>query len=320
MAYAAIAAISKVFNMTDELYTRTTGKLKKSTHSAFGDTYEKKRGTSTIYTLGDDDDNSEQHPTGTLSPTQKKFIESFLQGITHSSNVDIDLHTKAIHWIGFWTSQDKSTILSCSILQPDVRNAMAHLSRVEPETVKTHESRAFPLGDMGKSIISTQRRGSQSYLGYSRPLQANGRYAAPLIDSLIQNRVLEPISVSWGLLLLSGSQPIFILSNENGIYECRLTHDSCAIMATNAPDNVGIVPPSLKSKNYSFRSRDISGGGTGPSITINVSGTLQYQGKPDSAYSVGKCFRESIESVMTSTSAARFIKSLAILREMSRDD
>jgi hypothetical protein len=306
--------------MTDELYTRTTGKLKKTTHSAFGDTYERKKGTSTIYTLGDDDDNSEQHPTGTLSPTQKRFIESFLQGITHSSNVDVDLHTKAIHWIGFWTSQDKSTILSCSILQPDVRNAMAHLSRVETESIKTHESKAFPFGDMGKSIVSAPRRGSQTYSGYSRPLQANGRYAAPLIDSLIQNKILEPMSVSWGLLLLSGSQPIFILSNDKGTYECRLTHDSCAIMASSAPSNVGIVPPSLKSKNYSFRSRDISGGGTGPSITINVSGTLQYQGKPDSAYSVGKCFKESIESVMASSFAPRFIKSLAILREMSRDE
>jgi len=303
---AAIAAVPTVLRMDDRFYSRATGKLKKGVHSSFSDGYEKKKATSTIYTLGDEDDNTQQHPMGTLSVSQKRFIESFLQGITFRDNVTVDVNNRAIHWIGMWMSTDKSTIVSCSLLQPHITNALVHLSNISENRILKHIQSNFSTNEYGTPKVSTPKVNPQ----------LNGRFSVPLADSLVESCLIKPEFISWSLILLSESQPIFIISNEKGIYECRLTHASCAIMAENPPENVGIIGPRTSVKSYSFRSRDIvSGAGTGPAITVHKSGTFQYQGKPDSAYTVGRCFRESIEKCMQSSDATKFIKSLAVLRD-----
>jgi hypothetical protein len=296
--------------MEDQFYSRATGKLKKGSYHAFGNIHQKKA-TSTIYTLSDDDAALDQYPTGKLSATQKRFIESFLQGVTQSDTLDIDPETRAIHWIGMWLSEDRTTIVSCTMLQPHITNSMVHLTNVMHHKVVDHAKANFPAGDYGEPSIGKPQVNPQLY----------GRFAIPLADSLIESGILDKAHAAFNLILLSEMQPIFIVSNEKGTYECRLTHSSCKLMSENCPPNIGIVGPTSTGQSYSFRSRDIvSGRGTGPAITIHRSGTLQYQGKPDSAYSVGRCFKQCIDAIMNSSSVVRFINSLAITENSSGGD
>jgi hypothetical protein len=248
---------------------------------------------------------------GKLSTTQKRYIESFLQGVTHSDAVEVDPEIRAIHWIGMWLSEDRTTIISCSMLQPHVTNGMVHLTNILHQNVVAHAKAKFLPGDYGEPKIGKPQVNPQ----------LNGKFAIPLADSLIESGKLNRAHAGFNLILLSEMQPIFVVSNEKGTYECRLTHNSCKVMSENCPPDIGIVGPTSSGQSYSFRSRNIvSGMGTGPAITIHRSGTLQYQGKPDSAYSVGKCFKECIDTVMSSSSVVRFINSLAVIENASSSD
>jgi len=87
-----------------------------------------------------------------------------------------------------------------------------------------------------------------------------------------------------------------------------------------APQHAGIVSPISTSQNYTFRSRLLtSGEGTSPSITIHKFGTLQYQGKPESANIVARCFKDCIYKAMESHSSSIFINSHAVTRDIKHD-
>ncbi|EKD16455.1 hypothetical protein MBM_04924 [Drepanopeziza brunnea f. sp. 'multigermtubi' MB_m1] len=220
---------------------------------------------------------NKQYPTGTLSRTQQRTIESFLQGITQSSTVNVDPSCRGIHWI-----------VSATLLQPHVSNAIAHLRQITERAIRVHSSEHFPPGDKGSPTISTPKVN----------VQLHGRFSMPLVDSLVDAGLLIESNASWANMVLSETQPIFVVADSKGIRECKLTHNSCAILEESCPPHVGISSPQAKAQSYSFRSRGImTGNGTGPSITIHRSGTLQYQGKPENAYTVGKCFKECIESI-----------------------
>jgi hypothetical protein len=304
--HAAAAAHSKYTMSEKHFYNKTTGKLKKASFQSFGAQHEKTKSPSTVYTIDSvDGPTDEQYPTGKLSIHQQKYIESFLQGITQSDSVDIDPTCRGIHWIGFWTSTDNTTMVSVSMLQPHITNAILHLQRVNENVVRGHASRYFPPSDKGEPTISTPKIN----------VQLHGKFSMPLADSMIEHGILSGSNVSWSNMVLSETQPIFIVADPNGIRECKLTHASCSILETTCPPHVGISSPPTRTQSYSFRSRNITGGrGTGPSITIHRSGTLQYQGKPENAYIVGRCFRECIDSVLTSKSAPRFLNSLGVIR------
>ena len=290
--------------MDIQFYSRATGKLRKVSYTEFGTTNSRKTSTSTVYTLDETASTAKQYPTGSLSPSQKKYIESFLQGITCSKEVNLDVNVRGIHWIGFWLSEDSTTIVSCTTVQPHVSNGMVHLSGIGKQEVADHAAKYFNETDNGKPSVTTPCKNPQLH----------GKFAIPLADSLIYHKLINSSQASFNLVVFSQMQPIFTVCNEHGTYRCRLTHNSCRIMYGTCPENVGIVGPTSSGRSYSFRSKDIVGSsGTGPCSTVHVSGTLQYQGKPDSANDVGKCFKECLESVMNSSSSGRFINSLALM-------
>jgi len=69
--------------------------------------------------------------------------------------------------------------------------------------------------------------------------------------------------------------------------------------------------------NFTFRSSSLrGGGGTGPSITIHVSGTMQYNGSPLCIKEVTGVFKRCLDETMNSSSAMRFLRSLCIIREI----
>lgn len=287
--------------MEDQFYSRATGKLKKATHHAFGT--QSAKSVAETYSIGDSTHTTRQYPTSKLSNTQKKFIESFLQGITQFSDIDIDPEVRAIHWIGMWLSKDKCTMVSCNISQPHISNGMVHLTNVTEADVVNHATTEFIKTSDGFPSIRTPHKNPQLC----------GKFAIPLADSLVSYDIINESYVTFSLVVFSQMRPIFIVSNGNGIYRCKLTYDSCRLMVEMHPVHVGVVGPTSRGQSYSFRSKSISGNGTAPCITIHRTGTLQYQGKPDSSFEVGKCFRECIEYILSSSIAARFISSLAII-------
>jgi hypothetical protein len=307
---AALAALFKC-TMDTSYYTYSTKKLRKGSHQAFGETYTRAKSASTVYTIeSDDETNIEQYPTGSLSQTQQQFIESFLQGITQASNIDISTNFRAVYSIGSWVSPDKTLLVSCSLLQPNIATGTVHLKGITINTVREHSSVTFPVYDGKGPSISVPNFNPQ----------IQGKYAIPLADSLIQNGLVRRDLVSWSLMVLSQTQPIFVVSSSSGIYECRLTHDSCTILEEVAPSHVGVSHSRSTSQSFSFRNKmHASGGGSGPSITIHRSGTLQYQGKPENAYKVAMCFKECIYAAMESRSVHRFVNSLGIIRNVTAE-
>lgn len=290
--------------MDTQFYSRATGKLRRASHTEFGTTSVRRSSASTVYTLDDAVSTTRQYPMESLSHSQKKYIESFLQGMTHSEKVEVDANTRGIHWIGLWLSLDSTTIVSCSTVQPHVSNGMVHMSGIGKQEIINHAAIHFNETDHGKPSITTPCKNPQLH----------GKFAIPLADSLISHSLVNSSQVSFNLVVFSQMQPIFTVCNEHGTYRCRLTHNSCRIMCATCPENIGIVGPTSSGQSYSFRSRNIIGGsGTGPCLTVHISGTLQYQGKPDSAYEIGKCFKECLESIMNSSSSGRFINSLAVV-------
>lgn len=295
--------------MATDVYSYTSKKLKAGSQYAFGETYSVGKAPSTVYTIDTEEEAaSRQYPTGTLSPTQRKHITGFLKGITQDDNVEIDVSRRAIHTIGSWTTPNKQILVTCMMVQPNIANGTVHLQGISAAAVHSHSSIIFPTTDGKGPSISTPNHNPQ----------IQGKYAILLADSLIEHGLVRFDKVSWSLLVLSQTQPIFIVSSPDGMYECKLTHDSCRLLDENAPERVGVSHSRSTSQSFSFRSKNHSiGGGSGPSITIHRSGTLQYQGKPQHAYIVGNCFKQCLDATMHSASSGRFIRSLGIIKKLS---
>ncbi|KAJ5040383.1 uncharacterized protein L3040_006039 [Drepanopeziza brunnea f. sp. 'multigermtubi'] len=134
---------------------------------------------------------NKQYPTGTLSRTQQRTIESFLQGITQSSTVNVD------------------PSFSATLLQPHVSNAIAHLRQITERAIRVHSSEHFPPGDKGSPTISTPKVN----------VQLHGRFSMPLVDSLVDAGLLIESNASWANMVLSETQPIFVVADSKGIRE-----------------------------------------------------------------------------------------------------
>lgn len=296
----------------EEFYTYATKKLRKGSYKAFGDTKSEQRSGSTVYTLHDDEvDASIQYPMGALTNTQEKYMNSFLRGITGHTEVSLDINSRHIHTIGVWVLEEPHITVSCTLLQPNITTASTHLRYSNIDSIMEHIKTKFPSSEHGQPSVKRPKRNVQMF----------GRFTIPLADSLLEHGILRQDQISCSNIVLSNTQPIFVVVADDGVYECRLTHTSCSMMMKTCPANVGISPATQSSQNYSFRSRDITEGtGTGPTITIHRSGTLQYQGKPDTTYAVGSCFKECIMSIMLSKHASQFINSLCIIRDLSAGD
>lgn len=289
--------------MESEFYSRATGRLKKASYGAFGDNSRRGSVASTIHTLADEEDNSKQYPTGKLSMSQKKYIESFLQGITQNSHVNIDAEVRAMHWIGMWACLDRSSMVSCCMLQPHISNGMVHTNCVSHNEIAKHVDSHFK--DIGYGVPSVRSP--------HRNPQLHGKFAVPLADSLMEAGLANSSNISFNLTVMSETQPVFIVCLKGTVNKCKMTHQSCRVLADSHPEHVGIVGPTSRGQSYSFRSIGAqSSNGTGPCITIHKSGTLQYQGKPESAFQVGRCFRDCLYHIMESSSCVAFLKSLAV--------
>jgi len=248
---------------------------------------------------------------GQLSPSQKKYIEIFMNSISLRDDIQIDSNLRAIHTIGSWKSEDFKTTIVWTMIQPHITTVTVSLYGITSDIAEKYSEEYSSLGYFEKpTIIKT-----------TRYCQVMGRYAALFVDRLIKDSKIKESRSTWSIIVLGLTQPIFHVMNENIAYECKLTHASCKVISEYLPKSATISFPTTGGQNIAFRSSELrAGNGTGPAITVHTAGTVQYQGKPDSLGIVVSAFRDCIDTVIKSPGSMKFLRSLAILRKIQIDD
>jgi hypothetical protein len=287
-------------------YTRGTGRLSKAPHGIYSDSNKINKATSTIYSVESSDDLSRQYPLGCITPTQRLLVSSFIHGLCNIENPEIDSARRAIHTVGTWRQTD--TTVFCTAVQPHVTNAIIHIKGVPTAYVtKSKDDYIAVVGGAEPSLNTST--------GCPQP---QGALAVPFTDYMLARNVLSESNVQWSNTVLSKTQVVFIVVSGTSAFECVLTHRSCAIMARNQPEDAVILPPSSRSESYSFRRLSLTHGkGSGPSVTVHRSGTMQYQGGRKFIYSLMSNFRSCIDKTMSSQHSSMFISSLAVTRDLS---
>jgi hypothetical protein len=294
--------------MEEHFYSRSTGKLKTTSHNSYTAKSQTKKEASSVYSLENEEEDCSQYPTGELSTTQIEYIQAFVDGISLQNAQKIDPATRAIHWIGSWRMTQSDITVSCSILQPHITLASIGLSQMYAINANRYATEYSILnnGDSPK-VVKTVKY-----------CQVMGRHAIPFVDMLIESKKIARSTVSWNNVVLSLTQPIFCVVSDNVVYECKLTHTSCKVMSKTLPESASVSIPTSGAHNYTFRCSELRGGeGTGPSITVHTSGIIQFQGKPHSIRLVASSFRDCIDATMSSNNSILFLRSLVVLRKFS---
>jgi hypothetical protein len=307
VGYAAAAAQIK-WTMEEHFYSRSTGKLKSTSHNSYTVRSQIRKEASSVYSLENEEEDCSQYPTGELSTTQIEYIQAFVDGISLHSSEKIDSTTRAIHWVGSWRMPQSEITVSCSILQPHITLASIGLSQMYAVNANRYATEYSTLNDGDSPKI----------LKTVKYCQVMGKHAIPFVDMLIESKRILRQNVSWNNVVLSLTQPIFCVASDNVVYECKLTHTSCRVMSRTLPESASISVPTSGAHNYTFRCSQLRGGeGTGPSITVHTSGIIQFQGKPHSIKLVTSSFRDCINATMVSNNSMAFLRSLAVLRKFN---
>jgi hypothetical protein len=294
--------------MEQEFYSRSTGKLKSTSHNSYNVRPQTKKDASSVYSLEREEDDSSQYPTGRLSSTQVHYVQNFVDGMSLWNSEPVDPLTRAIHWIGSWRMTQEDITVSCSILQPHITSASIGLSGVYSIDANRYATE-YSLDNDGDcpTILKTVKY-----------CQVMGKHAIPFVDMIIEKGYVSKDKVSWNNVVLSLTQPIFCVVSKDIAYECKLSHESCIVMSKVLPPSATISFPITGAHNYTFRCSELrGGGGTGSSITVHTSGIVQFQGKPQTIKLVTSSFRDCIDTAMSSSSSMAFLRSLVVLRKVS---
>jgi hypothetical protein len=293
--------------MEGKFYSRSTGKLRSTSHNSYVTRLQSGKDASSVYSLEDYEEDSSQYPTGQLSETQAFYIQAFVDGMSSRKCNAIDPTTRAIHWIGSWKTKDGDITVSCTILQPHMTLASIGLTGVYAVNANKYaEEYAMQNDGNSPKVLKTVKY-----------CQILGRHAAPFADMLVEKKYVLKNKISWNNVVLSLTQPMFCVVSDNTVYECKLSHASCKVMAKTIPNSATVSSPTSGAHNYTFRCSALRGGqGTGPSITVHTSGIIQFQGKPDSIGLVASSFKDCIDAVMSSKNSMAFLRSLVELRRV----
>lgn len=290
-----------------KFYSRATGKLNKTSRQSYTSPQVDKKAESTVYSIEDDETISNQYPLPSLSSSQVRFMNEFIREMTGNNMISVDPDIRGIYQMGIWRISDQNVTVSCSLLQPNIVNSTVHIRGLNSMDGKRYSKIYFSPDDEMKPYISG-----------NKCCQVMGKYSMPYTDTLIQNQIIEERHVSWSLIVMSKTQPIFVVISSDGIFECCMSYISCQIISQHCPPTARISAALSTNHNYAFRnSQLVSGLGTAGSITVHSSGILQYQGKPQDIKLVASSFRDCILSIMDSEYSLRFIKSLSVLRKIS---
>jgi hypothetical protein len=302
---AAKAALLNGMQRNTDHYTRGTGKLSKAPHGIYADSNKINRASSTIYSVENSDELSKQYPLGCITETQRSLVSSFISGLCNIEHPSIDNAHRAIHTVATW--RQANTTIFCTAVQPHVTNAIIHI-----KGIPTHQ--IVRLRDDYIAVVGGAEPSLNTHTGCPQP---QGSLAVPFTDYMLARKVVSESNIQWSNTVLSKTQLVFIVVSGSSAFECVLTHRSCAIMAKYpAPDAI-ILAPSSRSESYSFRRLSLTHGkGSGPSVTVHRSGTMQYQGGRPYIQSLLSNFRSCIHHIMASSHSSMFINSLGITRDL----
>lgn len=294
--------------MENQFYTRPTGKFKSVHPSSYGSKDYPKKDQESVYSLESYEDDYSQHPMGELSPTQMRFIKDFLRAILSAEDVEIDPFSRSIHWVATWRQKENDLTISCSTIQPHITACTMGLSGMTHSTAEIFAKRFFSKGETG----------FPSLLKVTKFCQALGKYSIPFSDVLLERKLIKQEKVQYSNVVMSKMQLMFCVIQSETAYECKMTHASCRIIADSDLGFANISHPTTTSHNFAFRSPRLrAGSGTGPSITVHTSGSMQYNGSPSAISEVTKCFRQCLCGIMESKNSMKFLRSLCIVRELA---
>lgn len=278
------------------------------TYGIYADSKRTNYPTSTVYTVEEKEESNRQYPLGYITKNQQTLVHAFLKGLCGHDSFYIDRRVRGIHTIGTWRCTNPATTVVCTAVQPHVTNAIVHIVRGVPTSrvICAREDYMATVGGTEPSV--------NTITGCPQP---QGALAVPFTDYMLIRKVVTDANVQWSNTVLSKTQPIFTVITDTACYECVLTHTSCNIMSKNTPEDAIIMPPSSRSESYSFRRLSITHGkGSGPSVTVHKSGTMQYQGGGKHIESLTSNFRNCIDHIMSSEQSENFIRSLDIIRDL----
>ena len=231
-----------------------------------------------------------------------------MPSIAFTCRLVLDSKARGIHFVGTWRCKDPSITVTCTALQPHVTNAIIHIKGV-------HTSKVMMSKNDYVAVVGGVEPSLNTITGCPQP---QGALAVPFTDYMLARNVISGNNVQWSNTVLSKTQAVFVVVVEGSVYECVLTHTSCNIMSQHAPPDAIILPPSSKSESYSFRRLSLTHGkGSGPSITVHRSGTMQYQGGGDYIRPLASNFRDCIDHILSSSYSQKFISSLGVVRDLS---
>ena len=293
--------------MEDKFYSRATGKFKKATGKSYTSNTNLNRDQGTVYSLHDDEKDSYQVPLRCLTPSQVQYLQSFVSAIQQRSDIELDVNTRAIHWINSWHLKDHSLTISCSMIQPNISNCTCILNTISDSNARI----------LAKTYFSHDESLHPHFVRTIKYCQLMGKSSLPFVDCLIKNNIIVPSNFQVTNIVLSGTQLIFCVCTKDIIYECKLSHISCNIIMQMNYNFIRISPPRTDGHNYSFRSPlSNNADGTGPYIAVHAVGSIQYQGKPEGISVLARDFRKCIDNIMQSTYAMKFLRSLSVIRHL----
>lgn len=296
--------------MSDQFYSRATGRLSKSTHGSFTEIKKSKRDGSSIYSIEDDGDDSSQYPTGSLSQTQVKYIQEFVRSLAGDDDIEIDPSIKGIHWIGIWYANNDNVTISCSFKQPDITNCTITVRGASSRLAQLYAKQFFIDPDIGHPSIKPT---ATSY-------QVLGKYSIPFTDSMVQHGHLKSHNVDQNYVIIGQTQPVFTVISSTGAHECTLTYNSCLILDEVSSDDVNVTHPTSETLNFTFRSLTVADrDGEGGHMTVHGSGIIQLQCHPRYIKETMTCFKECILSAMRPQYSFKFINSLNVVRRIDPD-
>lgn len=291
--------------MESKFYTRATGRFKAATSRSFDNkNYSSKRSQGSLYSIDDETLDSKQYPLGTLTESQERFIYDYLRAMCIEP--EIDSSSRSIHWVGLWRVEEEDITVTCSMMQPNISTCSINLSNVTYSNAREFSNEIFPE----TSGIRPDINKNPSYC------QLMGRYSIVFADKMIEQGMISRSQARHNNVVLTNTQLVFCIIQDNKCYECILTHLACKVVMDLCGDICNITPKTSTGHNYAFRSPKIrTGKGTGPSLTVHSSGTMQYQGNPEHIFTVVSCFKQCIERTMSSNMVMRFLRSLSSVRE-----
>lgn len=290
-----------------------SGKLRKSGRSASVDIDTKITKLSTVVNTGienstpveaiDYDDELsiyKQTPTD-LCDYQIGILQKIATGFGVDTYDSIDKSWRCTWNIGAWQIGDTVSI-SINIMQPNIAGCWANISNTSILLVK-NIAQTYIDHNLPRSKCTVDGRDTK--------VQLKGRWTPHVIDTLLKNKEIVHTQVSISNLNITQSKIFcWVLIGKESTYMCRLTKESLHIIVKYIPDWAIDIDEVNAGGSISLKIKSTDSDNDATQLTINDSGSIQYQGTSKYLVELPSALAIAIKSMMVSVHVRSFLNSL----------